>query len=608
MMITGDLATVLALLGGAISLFLLGRPRADAVALIAMVLLPLTGVISVREALAGFSNPNVILIGCLFIIGEGLVRTGVAQHVGDWLLRHGGQSEARLLVLLMAVVAMMGSIMSTTAVVAIFIPIVLRVTQQAEMSSRRILMPMGMAAMISGMLTLVATTPNLLINSALVYDGYPGFSFFEFTPIGIVVLAAAIVYMLGVRRFLGDGRASRQASRPSMGDWATRYALQDRAYRLRVGPQSDLVGRSLGACGLDVNPQACVVAIERSARFARAVLQATADCVMEEGDILLLDVEAASFDIAQFGAQHGLEPLPMSGAYFLDQARDVGMAEVIVPPESRLVDAHPRSSPTLKQHGLAVVGVWRGRKALRDLHGIRIRVGDTLLVVGPWKAIFSMQAEEHDLVSLALPAETDALVPLPEKAPHALFALAVVVLLMLTDWLPNVMAGLIGCLLMGLFGCMSLDVAYRSISWRSLLLIIGMLPFAVALEHSGGVDLAADLLLHVAGPWGIHAQLAIVFLATVSLGIAISGTATAVLMGPVAISLAEMLHASPQAFAMTVAIGASAAFMSPISTPSNALVSVAGRYTFGDYLKLGTPLMVIALLATIALVPVLFPS
>ncbi|WP_370628283.1 SLC13 family permease [Bordetella sp. BOR01] len=606
-MITGDLAIVLAILGGAIVLFLIGRPRADAVALLVLVLLPLTGMVSMREALDGFANPNVILIACLFVIGEGLARTGIAQHVGDWLVRRAGTSESRLTIMLMGAVGLMGSIMSSTAVVAIFIPIVLRISRQAGMASRKMLMPLGTAAAISGMLTLVATTSNLVINGALVYNGYAGFYFFEFTPIGIAIMAAGMVYMLAARHLLGAERTARSRARPSIGNWAARYALQSRAHRLQVAGGSGLAGRSLSACGLGVDSQACVIAIERRSRFARSVLHATPDSVMEPGDILLLDADTAAFDIGQFCAAQGLEQLPMSEAYFSDQARDVGMVEVIIPPESRLVGTAVRDSDALKHNGLSVVGVWRGDKALGRLQGARIRVGDTLLVVGPWKGIFSLQSEEHDLVSLALPIETDALVPVPDKARHALFALCVVVLLLLTDWVPNVMAGLIGCLLMGLFGCVTLDVAYRAINWRSLILIVGMLPFAVALKRSGGVDLAADLLLHLSGSWGVYGQLGIVFLATVILGIAISSTATAVLMGPIAISVAQELHVSPYAFAMTVAIASTAAFMSPVSTPSNALVSVAGGYRFSDYLKIGTPMMAIALIISVLLIPVLFP-
>ncbi|MGN6454602.1 MAG: SLC13 family permease, partial [Achromobacter mucicolens] len=378
--------------------------------------------------------------------------------------------------------------------------------------------------------------------------------------------------------------------------------------RLLVLDDSDLAGRQLGLWAGELGKAAFVIAIERHSRFARAVMRPTPDDVLEVGDILLLDMDAEGFDIEGFCGRHRVKRLAMSGVYFTDQARDVGMVEVIIPSESRLVGANARESVVLARHGLFVVGLWRGKAAMRDLPNVKMRVGDTLLVVGPWAGIFSLQAEEHDLVSLAMPVEADSLVPVPNRAIHALFSLATVVFLMLTDWVPNVMAGLIGGLMMGLFGCVTLDVAYRSINWRALILIVGMLPFALALKRSGGVDMAAQFLLHYSGDWGIYGQLALVFVATVTLGVVVSGTATAVLMGPVAISIAESLHASPYAFAMTVAIASSAAFMSPVSTPSNALVSVAGGFGFADYLKIGTPLTLFSLVVSVMLIPILFPS
>ncbi|WP_313622792.1 SLC13 family permease [Achromobacter sp.] len=605
---SGELAIVLTILIAAVVLFVIGRPRSDAVALLVMVLLPLSGTVTYREALDGFSNPAIILIACLFVVGEGLVRTGVAQAVGDLLLRHGGKSEGWLVLLVMGAVGTMGAVMSSTAVVAIFIPIVLRIARKSGMASRRILMPMGVAAAISGMLTLVATTPNLVLNSALGYAGYEGFGFFDFTPIGVVVLAGGIAYMLFARKLIDAGQSQRGANRPSLGDWVTKYSLQNRAYRLLVEENSDLVGHRLGIYGDELGKAACVIAIERNSRFARSVMRATADDVLEPGDILLLDTDAEAFDIEGFCGRHLLKRLSMSGVYFADQARDVGMVEVIIPSESSLVGAKTRDSVALERRGLFIVGLWRGKEAMRNLPDVRMRVGDTLLVVGPWAGIFSLQAEEHDLVSLAMPMEADSLVPVPNRAIHALVSLATVIFLMLTDWVPNVMAGLIGALMMGMFGCVTLDVAYRAINWRALILIVGMLPFALALKRSGGVDLAAQFLLHYSGDWGIYGQLALVFVATVCLGVVVSGTATAVLMGPVAISIAETLHASPYAFAMTVAIASSAAFLSPVSTPSNALVSVAGGFGFADYLKLGTPLTIFSLIVSLTLIPILFPS
>lgn len=605
---TPDLAVVLAILGVAVVLFVLGRPRPDAVALLVIVVLPLSGAVSYREAIEGFANPNLILIACLFVIGEGLVRTGVAQAVGDWLLHKGGSSEQRLIVLIMAAVATMGSVMSSTAVVAIFIPIILRIAQQTAVSSRQILFPMGAAAAISGMMTLVATTSNLVLNSALVYGGHEGFGFFAFTPIGLAVLAAAIPYLMVARRLLpADAADTSHSRRPSLAGWVEKYTLHNRAYRLRLDAGSDLAGMRLGRCHETLGAQACVIAIERTARFGRAVLEATDDGVLEAGDVLLLDVDDEAFPVDEYCRRHGLRILPMSGAYFSDQSRDVGMVEVIIPPDSRLVGASARASPLLRRNGLFVVGVWRNGKSLAAVHTQDLRAGDTALVVGPWKGIFALQSVEHDLVCLALPVETDAVVAVPGRAPAALLALAVTVALMLTHWVPNVMAGLIGCLLMGLFRCITLDIAYRAINWRALILIVGMLPFAIALERTGGVDLAAEYLLRLSQTWGAHGQIALMFAATIALGTVISSTATAVLMGPVAISLAEAIHANPQPYVMAVAIACSAAYMSPVSTPSNALVSVAGGFRFIDYLKVGTPLMLITMCVSVLLIPLLFP-
>ena len=196
------LILVLALLAAAIVMFAINKPRLDAVALIMLVALPFTGVLTMSEALAGFSDSNIVLIAALFVIGDGLVRTGVAQQVGDWLIATAGRSEIRLIVLLMLVVCGLGAVMSSTAVTAIFIPVALRIAQSAKIAPSLLMMPLSMAALISGMMTLVATAPNLVVNSELERHGIAGFSFFSFTPFGVPVLALGIVYMIFARRWL----------------------------------------------------------------------------------------------------------------------------------------------------------------------------------------------------------------------------------------------------------------------------------------------------------------------------------------------------------------------------------------------------------------------
>src|SRR5690625_1889298 len=277
-----DLALVLALLGVAVFLFVLNRPRMDVVAVIMMVALPLTGTISMSEVLLGLSDPNVVLIAALFIIGEALVRTGVTQRLGDWLTARAGASEARLIFLLMASAGALGSFISSTGVVAIFIPIVLRIAQRARLPAGRLMMPLSMAALISGMMTLVATAPNLIVQSELVRQGHPGFHFFAFAPFGLVVLLLAVLYMLVARRFLAPGPAPEAPPRADLGSWRSEYDLAERDHRLQLRLRSPLAGQRLDSLDLRATAGINIIAIERGGR--RKLLHPRPETVLESGD------------------------------------------------------------------------------------------------------------------------------------------------------------------------------------------------------------------------------------------------------------------------------------------------------------------------------------
>ena len=268
-----DLALVLVLLAAAIAMFVTNRPRMDAVALIVIVALPLTGIVTMNEALAGFSDSSIVLIAALFVIGEGLVRTGVARRLGDWLDAKAGSSDTRLLVLLMAAVGGLGSLMSSTAVVAIFIPVVLRISQNRGTSPSRLMMPLSFAALISGMLIFVATAPNLVVNAELTRQGAAGFGFFSFTPFGLPLLGLGTSYMLFARRLLGSGTAAPAAARSrSLREWIDQYRLADREQRVCIAPDSPLVGKRLEELSLrDIGVN--LLAIERGGRFATDVLR-----------------------------------------------------------------------------------------------------------------------------------------------------------------------------------------------------------------------------------------------------------------------------------------------------------------------------------------------
>ena len=603
-----ELALVLLMLAAAIAMFVINRPRMDAVALLVIVAMPLTGIITMNEALAGFSDSSIVLIAALFVIGEGLVRTGVARRLGDWLDAQAGNSENRLLVLLMAAVGGLGSLMSSTAVVAIFIPVVLRISQNRGMSPRRLMMPLSFAALISGMLTLVATAPNRVVNAELIRQGATGFSFFSFTPFGLPLLVLGILYMLFARRLLtaNSAEAAIANRRPTLREWTERYRLAEREQRVFVTERSSLLRKRLDAISLraaGVN----LLAIERGTGLSAKMLRPTPQTELEAGDILLVDLSAPREEVEALCKTYALEPRPFGEGkdYFSDRSQEIGMVEVILPAESKLIGQTVLEARMRSEYGLTVIGLRHGSKVVtNDLLTERLKLGDTLLLVGFWSDIRKLQDDSADLVVLNMPAELEEVLPAASRAPYALGILGLVVVLMVSGVVPNVQAALIGCLLMGLLGCIDFNSAYGSISWKTLILIVGMLPFSLALQRTGGVDLAADAVVHLVGSASPRLVLATLFVITAVLGLFISNTATAVLMAPVALAIAKELGASPYPFAMIIALAASSAFMTPISSPVNTLVVGPGQYSFGDFVKVGVPFTVVVAIVSVLLVPV----
>jgi len=606
-----DLVLILLMLAAAIVMFVINRPRMDAVALLVMMAMPFTGVITMNEALAGFADPSIILIAALFVIGEGLVMTGVARRLGDWLDAKAGGSENRLLILLMAAVGGLGSLMSSTAVVAIFIPVVLRISQNRGMAPSRLMMPLSFAALISGMLTLVATAPNLVVNAELIRQGAQGFSFFSFTPFGLPLLALGIVYMLFARGLLASKINLPTAAdrRPSLQQWIEQYGLAHRERRGRISAGSSLVGKRLDELSLrsaGVN----LLGIERGTGFAAKVLRPMAQTEFQAGDILLADVHTSNEGVNELWDSLKLDPRPLSeiGNYFVDRSQEIGAVEVILPAESTLVGQTVLEARIRSEYGLTVIGLRHGNKVvMHDLLEERLKIGDILLMIGFWSDIQDLQSHIDDVVVLNMPAELEEVLPAARRAPHALAVLGLVVALMVSGLVPNVQAALIGCLLMGLLGCVDFNSAYRSINWKTLILIVGMLPFSLALQRTGGVDLAADAVVGLVGGAAPRLVLTTLFVITAGLGLFISNTATAVLMAPVALAIAKELGASPYPFAMIVALAASTAFMTPISSPVNTLVVGPGQYSFGDFVRVGAPFTVVVAIVSVLLVPIFLP-
>lgn len=605
----GELIWVLSLLAVAVVLFATGKVRMDAVALFVIVAFVLSGTLTLPEAFSGFSDPNVILIAALFIIGDGLVRTGVATVVGTWLVKMAGSSEIKMLVLLMITVAGLGAFMSSTGVVAIFIPVVLSVSMHMQTSPSRLMMPLSFAGLISGMMTLVATPPNLVVNSELLREGLHGFSFFSVTPLGVVVLALGIVYMLVMRFMLkGDTPGQQAGKRRTFRDLIRDYRLTGRARRLAIRPGSPMVGQRLDDLKLRERYGANVIGVERWRRFRRVIVNVNGVSEFRARDVLLIDMSAAEVDLREFCAEQLLEPMVLRGEYFSDQALDVGMAEISLIPESELIGKSVREIAFRTRYGLNVVGLKRDGVALEgSLADEPLLMGDIILVVGNWKLISQLGQKGRDFVVLNMPVEVSEASPAHSQAPHAIFCLVLMVALMLTDEIPNPIAAIIACLLMGKFRCIDAESAYKAIHWPSIILIVGMMPFALALQKTGGVSLVVKGLMDIGGGYGPYMMLGCLFVLCAAIGLFISNTATAVLMAPIALAAAKSMGVSPYPFAMAVAMAASAAFMTPVSSPVNTLVLGPGNYSFSDFVKLGVPFTLIVMAVCTVMIPMLFP-
>lgn len=598
-----DLIIVALLLVAAIAMFASGRPRMDMVAVLIIIALPVLGILSIDETLAGFADPNVILIAALFVVGEGLARTGVTYRLGDLLAARAGGSTGRLIVLLMLSVAGLGAIMSSTGVVAIFIPVVLSIAARTGVSARKLMMPLSFAALISGMLTLIATAPNLVVDAELRHAGL-GFGFFTLTPVGLVVLALGIVYMVYAHRWL-DGRMpdAGVAAPRTFASLVDDFGVEARTHSYRVAGASALVKETLA--DVDLKPaRGSVLAILRARPLRGDVLLVDPETRIRGGDLLVINEDLTDDATVQLG----LAGRTRLTSFYDRFSREVGMAEFIVTPESRAVGRSVRDLRFRERYDLTVLGVRHGGEAHPGAYSdYYLRTGDTILVAGGWDAIKALQLRANDYVALDLPVEVREMSPAAPRAPYAVGAVVLMVVLMVSGVVPNVIAALIAATLMGAFRVIDMGSAYRSIHWPTLLLIAGMLPFAAALQKTGGVDLVVDGLLNAFGSAAPRVMLGVFFVATAAIGLFVSNTATAVLMAPIAITTALHLGVSPMPFAITVALAASSAFMTPVSSPVNTLVVDPGRYTFGDFVRVGVPFTVVVLVVVVALVPLLSP-
>jgi len=604
---TPDMLFVFATLGITIALFVSDRIRMDLVALMVVVALALSGIITPAESVAGFGEPVVIMIAALFVVGEALFRTGIAAAAGNWLLRMGGSSETRLLLFLLPVVALLSAFMSSTGAVALLIPVVLSMARRSGMQPSQLLMPLAFAALIGGMLTLIGTPPNIIVSSQMRSAGLEPFGFFDFTPLGLAILIAGMGYLILVARKLLPERAQQLAENtaPGVAAISGRYALSRQLHKLMITPGSPLAQKTPAEAALRTEYDVTVIAISRSGGLLSSLVPVLSNTRMQYQDQLIVYADEARLE-------HLCETLKLKRLGFpareMSQLeRQFGMAEVLLPPESPLCDRSIKEGHFRERYGLSVLGIRRDRTAMdASFTETRLTPGDTLLLAGSWEQIRSLQGS-RELVVLQTPAELEEIPTHGNRGPVALIILLAMLVCMTTGWLDNLSAILLAALTMIITGCVSLKEAYRSLNATSLILIAGMLPLALAMERSGALAWVVEHLVSLVGDSSPLVLCASLFLLTSVLSQFISNTATTVLLAPIAITTAQLTGVNPEPVMMTVAIAASTAFATPIASPVNTLVLAPGNYRFADFARVGIPLQLLALAITLILTPLLFP-
>lgn len=595
--------------------FAMGKVRSDLVALCALVALLLTGTLTPQEAISGFSNQVVIMMVGLFVVGGAIVQTGLAKKASGKLMMLAGDNEIGLFLLLMVVTAVIGAFVSNTGTVALMMPIVVSLAQKAKIRASRLLMPLAFASSMGGMLTLIGTPPNLVIQEALTESGHQPLGFFSFLPVGLVCIMVGIVVLLPLsKRFLNgrqrgddDGKARR---RKTLDDLLEEYSLKDDLSVFTVADASLVKDKSIVELDVQRRYGLSVLEVRRvkktHAKLMKEVEQRLAgpDTRLMVGDIVY--VSGNKQQAEQMAADMQLNKTSQPLAFY-----DIGIAEAVLMHNSRLCGKTLRDGGLRRLYSVNVLGVRRGDDYItRNLADLKLRQGDILLIQGKWKNISRIANLAEGILVMGQPLEEAARVTLDYKAPLAAAIMVAMILTMVFDFIPvaPVTAVITAGLLMVLTGCIrSVEAAYKTINWESIVLIAAMLPMSVALEKTGASALVARMLADGLGQASPYALLAGVYFTTSLLTMFISNTATAVLMSPIALTSAMAIGVSPYPMLFAVTLGASMCFASPFSTPPNALVMQAGGYTFMDYIKVGLPLQIIMGLVMVFVLPLLFP-
>ena len=617
------IATLIILLISAI-LFVSGKVRSDLVAICALLALLLCQILTPTEALSGFSNSTVIMMVGLFIVGGGIFQTGLAKMIGSKVMSLAGNSETRMFLLVMLVTGTIGAFVSNTGTVALMLPIIVSMATGAGKSPRRFLMPLAFASSMGGMMTLIGTPPNLIVSDTLANAGFEPLGFFSFLPVGLVVLGAGILFLLPMTKLLTpkEKQSNDKKEGKSFKELVSEYGISSTLFRVHVKDDaSAAIGQTVADLNIYRNYGLNVLEVRRSNgqnRFVRTVSQklASPDMVLMQGDVLYLSGNPEM--VTKFAEDFSLRLLDIhtdeiegSSANASMDFFDIGVAEILIMPTSSMINRKIADAGFRNKFSVNVLGVRRKNDyILQNLGDVKMQDGDVLLVQGTWADIARMKKESVNWVVLGEPLQEASKVTLDHKAPIAAAIMIAMVVAMVVESIPvaPVTSVLLAAILMVMTGCVrSMEAAYKTINWQTIVLFAAMLPMSIALEKTGVSTMISGSIVDGLGGSGPRVLLAGIYGVTSLMTIFISNTVTAVLMAPIALQCAMQIGVSPVPFMFAVTVAASMCLASPFSTPPNALVMSAGQYTFMDYIKVGLPLQIFYGILMVIVLPMMFP-
>ena len=607
-----------------VAMFIWGRVRADIVALTALAALLVFGILTPSEALAGFSSPIVVMMIGLFVVGGAIMQTGLAKLTGNKLMALSRGNETITFLLVMLVTTFIGAFVSNTGTVALMMPIIVSLAAASGMQSSRFLMPLAFAGSLGGMLTLIGTPPNLVIDEVLTEAGYQPLAFFSFFPVGLIVIAIGIIVLMPLSKiFLSKKQNGKKKDKAkSLDDLVDEYQLLDNLHRYIVpskrygaadenGGVMDIVGKTLKDLSIQKKYGVSIIEIRNEKKSKLGLVKdvnqnmAKSSSTISVHDILYILGDEEK--IEKFAHDYGLRKMKDVKIDFYD----LGLTEIVVMPTSNFAGLRIGEANLRKRFGINVLGVKRGEEYITDnLIAAKLHVGDMLLVQGEWTNLAHLTSDTSNWVVLDQPEKTADKVLLDYKAPVAAAIMLLMVAMMVFDFIPvaPVTAVIIAGLLTVFAGCFrNEEAAYKTITWVSIVMIATMMPMSTALEKTGASALVSQTLVDSLGAMGPTALFAGIYFTTSLMTMFISNTATAVLMAPIALVAAQQVGVSPYSFLFAVTLGASMCFASPFSTPPNALVMKAGGYSFMDYVKVGLPLQIIIGVVMPFVLTLLFP-